>query len=247
MKNYRKVVPWILVILWMALIFYMSHKPATESNKLSKGITEVIIDTVEKVDPDTNINKDYFNHILRKNAHFFTYLILGILVLNGRSSSGVIGYKDISFTLLICILYAISDEVHQLFVPGRGGQVKDVLIDSFGSIVGIVMYIFVYRLSNGLLIKGGFIKLNRDRDKGTGELVKSGHAGTKGQVNCPFVKFFQVHFLKCLLFWIIVLEIQFSIPLYPLKFYFYFLCRFVVKQQHLILLVFSYKILFPHH
>lgn len=139
-KNCKKIISWMLVILWMTLIFYMSHKPATESNKLSKGITEVIVDTVEKVDADTNINRSNFNHMLRKNAHFFTYLLLGVLVLNGLKSSGVSGYKGIALTLLICILYAISDEVHQLFVQGRGGQVKDVLIDSFGAIMGIGIY-----------------------------------------------------------------------------------------------------------
>lgn len=136
----RKVLPWLLVILWMALIFYLSHQPATKSNGLSKDATEIIVETVAKIAPKVDINKRSFNHIIRKNAHFFAYLVLGILVANGLRSSGVIGYKAISFALLICVLYAISDEVHQLFVPGRGGQVKDVLIDSAGAVVGIGMY-----------------------------------------------------------------------------------------------------------
>ena len=136
----RKIIPWLLVVLWMALIFYLSHQPATKSNGLSKGATEIILETVEKVAPDVDVNKGNFNHILRKNAHFFAYLVLGILVANGLRRSGVIGYRAIGIAILICILYAISDEVHQLFVPGRGGQVKDVLIDSAGAVVGIGMY-----------------------------------------------------------------------------------------------------------
>ena len=55
-------------------------------------------------------------------------------------SSGVVGLKNIGMAILICVLYAISDGVHQLFVPGRGGQVKDVLIDSAGTISGILVY-----------------------------------------------------------------------------------------------------------
>jgi VanZ family protein len=134
----RKALPWLLVLLWMALIFYLSHQPATKSNGLSKGATEIIVETVEKVAPKVDINKSSFNHIIRKNAHFFTYLALGILVANGLRSSGVVGYRSIGLALLICVLYAVSDEVHQLFVTGRGGQVKDVIIDSAGAVVGIL-------------------------------------------------------------------------------------------------------------
>ena len=135
----RKTIPWLLVILWMALIFYLSHQPATKSNRLSKGATEMIVETVEKVVPKVDVNKRSFNHILRKNAHFLAYLVLGILVANGLRSSGVVGYRSIGLALLICVLYAVSDEVHQLFVPGRGGQVKDVIIDSTGAVVGILL------------------------------------------------------------------------------------------------------------
>ena len=38
----RKIIPWLLVILWMALIFYLSHQPANKSNGLSKGATEIM-------------------------------------------------------------------------------------------------------------------------------------------------------------------------------------------------------------
>lgn len=42
--------------------------------------------------------------------------------------------------LATCIVYAVSDEIHQLFVPGRGAQVKDVMIDSTGAFAGIIIY-----------------------------------------------------------------------------------------------------------
>ena len=95
---------------------------------------------VEKVTPDMKFNIGRFNHILRKSAHFFAYLVLGILMINGLSSSDIYGFKGIGLAILICILYAISDEVHQLFIPGRGGQVSDVILDSVGTIVGILGY-----------------------------------------------------------------------------------------------------------
>ena len=66
--------------------------------------------------------------------------------MNALMRSGVIGFKAFIFSLMFCILYAISDELHQLFVPGRGAQVKDVLIDSFGSFVGIGFYEMVSKM-----------------------------------------------------------------------------------------------------
>lgn len=48
MINVRKILPWLLVILWMSLIFYLSHQPVAESNKLSKGITEKLVEVAEK-------------------------------------------------------------------------------------------------------------------------------------------------------------------------------------------------------
>lgn len=141
----RKILPWTLVILWMVLIFYLSHQPATKSNELSTGITEKIVEAIEKVAPDFKIDIGRFNHIIRKNAHFFAYLVLGILVANGLRSCNVNGYKGFIIALIICVLYAISDEIHQLYVPGRGGQVKDVIIDSAGALVGIGVYKWLNR------------------------------------------------------------------------------------------------------
>ena len=125
----------------MTLIFYLSHQPATESNKLSISITEKIAGIVEKTDPnidETNIRK--FNRIIRKNAHFFAYLVLGILTFNGLKDSGIAGGRGFILALIVCILYAISDEIHQLFIPGRSGQVTDVVIDGMGSLVGVILY-----------------------------------------------------------------------------------------------------------
>lgn len=132
-----KFLSWTAVILWMTLIFYFSHQPATTSSELSTGITEVIIQTAEKIVPDIGVDLRSFNHLVRKNSHFVIYLVLGVLVLNALRRSGVRGYHGIGLAILFCVVYAISDEVHQHFVAGRGPQVKDVLIDSSGAFVGI--------------------------------------------------------------------------------------------------------------
>jgi VanZ family protein len=112
----NKIFSWAAVIFWMALIFYLSHQPATESNGLSTGITETIIKTVEKIAPNANFDIRSFNHMVRKNAHFIAYLVLGVLTFNALRRSGVRGYRSVVLALVICVIYAISDEVHQLFI-----------------------------------------------------------------------------------------------------------------------------------
>ncbi len=80
------------------------------------------------------------NHLVRKNAHFFIYLVLGVFVVNALRSSGVQGYRRVGLALLICVFYAVSDEVNQYFVEDRGPQVKNVLIDSTGALIGICLF-----------------------------------------------------------------------------------------------------------
>jgi VanZ family protein len=138
--NRNVILSWTAVVLWLVLIFYLSSQPAEESNGLSKSVTKIIVETVEKiVDVKEDINMvDRFNHLVRKYAHFMSYLILGILVNNALVVSNV--NKTFKYSLLFCIVYAISDEFHQLFVPGRGAQISDVIIDSFGAFFGIWFY-----------------------------------------------------------------------------------------------------------
>ncbi|MEH7377018.1 VanZ family protein [Neobacillus drentensis] len=150
MLKYRKLMdifPWLIVVLWMLLIFNFSAQPAQNSDKLSLGVTEKVVETVEKVTPETEFNLESLNHIVRKNAHFFIYLALAIWVQIALRINRVIGIKRPLIVFGICVLFAISDEFHQLFVAGRGAQVKDVFIDSAGAIVGIVIYGIVNRFS----------------------------------------------------------------------------------------------------
>ena len=62
--------------------------------------------------------------------------MLGALTVNAFCTSGVCGFKGIAAAGIVCVLYAISDEIHQIFVPGRSGQFSDVLLDSAGAVIG---------------------------------------------------------------------------------------------------------------
>lgn len=144
--NSKKILSWIAVIIWMVFIFSLSSQVAEQSNQLSTGITEVIIDAVEKVAPNANFDIIKLNNIIRNNAHFFTYLILGLLVINAARISGIKDFKSLILAILICILYAVSDEIHQFFVPSRGAELKDLIIDSIGALFGIGLYLLIFRI-----------------------------------------------------------------------------------------------------
>jgi len=84
-----------------------------------------------------------FSHFIRKSSHFIAYLILGILSLHAIDEEKNPTITWIIKALLICVLYAMSDEFHQLYIPGRSGEIKDVLLDSTGSLFGIIGYFLV--------------------------------------------------------------------------------------------------------
>ena len=134
------------MFLWMSIIFQFSSQVAEHSKQVSKGVTEVVVETVQRMAPNVGLEPEHLHHIVRKNAHFFLYFFLGVLVIHALKMIGVAWRRGWILALLICILYAISDEVHQMFVPGRGPQVRDVLIDGAGSLTGIGLYLLFGKL-----------------------------------------------------------------------------------------------------
>jgi VanZ family protein len=136
--NQRKLLLLLAVVIWMAIIFKLSAQPGEQSNLLSSRVTGVIVAALRSVDPDASVAA--FNHFIRKCAHFLVYMILGIVGLFVFSKLGYARKKGLLLTLMVCVGYAISDEVHQYFVPGRTPRITDVLIDSFGAVLGIGLY-----------------------------------------------------------------------------------------------------------
>ena len=120
----------LLVITWMILIFIMSSFNSVESSNQSGLIVNIIANMF-------NINNiNLLSLIIRKLAHFTEYFILGLLTYNMIHSYN----KKAYLSVIICVLYAISDEIHQLFVVGRSCKILDMVIDSMGSISGIYSF-----------------------------------------------------------------------------------------------------------
>lgn len=136
----RNWVRWGLVVGWMICIFLLSHQRASESSELSGVITKFLYRLADRILPQVDFDFSTLSMIVRKAAHFTAYLVLGILVMNGFRDKEIPAYKWLGRALVVCVLYAISDEIHQLYIPGRAGQVTDVLIDSIGALIGIGAY-----------------------------------------------------------------------------------------------------------
>lgn len=134
-KKKEIIISWMLLVIWMIFIFIMSSFNGNISSNQSGSIADLIYNLF-------NIsNTEKVSLIVRKCAHVSEFFILGILVINLVSKYNV---KHISFiSFIVCVLYASSDEFHQLFVPGRSGQVTDIFIDMIGTIFSLlVMYLF---------------------------------------------------------------------------------------------------------
>lgn len=137
----KKIFKLMLLILWMILIFCFSNQNADDSSKLSSGVIVRVANVFVKDDlTKDKKNKliDKYTFIIRKAAHFSVYLILGVLSINLLSSFDI--KRIITFSILLCFVYACTDEFHQLFVMGRSCEMRDVLIDTLGSFVGILIY-----------------------------------------------------------------------------------------------------------
>ena len=158
----------VLTALWMLLIFLMSAQAKEASSKASDTVTAAIVDmmygedkpktaqdlgfeksneVLEKILDKGIVPKDdvfgrskfTFKNDIRKIAHIFLYFVLAVLI-NTAFLSHFEKNKlvNIVISFAVCAVYAVLDELHQYFVPGRGMDLRDVAIDCFGVLTGIV-------------------------------------------------------------------------------------------------------------
>ncbi len=153
-KNKQKIkfyLNWIIVVLYLAVIFYFSNQDATKSHITSSRFLEyldfLIIFVPDFVKNFASLIFDSAEAVLRTIAHFMEYLILALIFYKAVFASGVKLRKSMLVTFVFCLLYAISDEIHQLFVPGRAFQITDILIDTLGASVGIGIILFKKHIS----------------------------------------------------------------------------------------------------
>ncbi|MDY3910050.1 MAG: VanZ family protein [Eubacterium sp.] len=134
----------VLVVLWMVLIFFFSAQPADTSTEISHSVGRTIgVWFVPGFEEWTSERQESFaeavDYPVRKGAHASEYAILALLFIGMLHSYGV---KEKKWALLMTTAYAATDEFHQLFVPGRSGQISDVMLDAAGALAGYLFFLF---------------------------------------------------------------------------------------------------------
>lgn len=133
----------LLAILCMIMIFCFSIENSDESSETSMKFTDtavhIVVDDFEDLPEKKQLTiLDKATFIIRKSAHFSLFAMLGFFV-----SMSVGSRKLFSITsagvVIFCFLYAVSDEIHQSFVPGRSCEFRDMMIDTSGAVTGMLI------------------------------------------------------------------------------------------------------------
>ena len=139
----KKTISFIVLILWMIVIFSFSSADANKSTGTSDKVITTMIEIKDKItDQETPISEKEIivknsSFYVRKIAHITEYLILGLLMFNALKQFNIL---NIYYAIILCVLYSCTDEFHQLFINGRSGSFRDVLIDTIGILLGTYLY-----------------------------------------------------------------------------------------------------------
>lgn len=147
----KQTILLILIIILCAIIFCFSNQSADESSNTSGGVIKFLIEInpfttnleeTEKLELQENLS-----YIVRKGAHFSIYTVLGVLLMLYINTYDLDLQSKSLISFILGTTYAITDEVHQYFVPGRSCEFRDVCIDGSGVLLGIaivIIYILIY-------------------------------------------------------------------------------------------------------
>ena len=170
-----RIIAAILAVVWMIRIFDFSSADADVSGSVSRSMSYNLIEKIsrhldlgwdeEKIEAVAGPVEKY----LRKAAHMYEYAVMSVLwciALDAWKHVGVLSHQEpdsenrrkrpgrfrrfirLGVVLLICLIYAVSDEFHQIFVDGRSGEIRDVCLDFGGAIIGVLLgalIVFIYR------------------------------------------------------------------------------------------------------
>lgn len=150
----RKIKPYQLIagclaVFWMLLIFFFSSQPGDDSTVVSSAFSRGIVSLADTV-LDMNLSQgemlqaaEKIENLVRKLAHMTEFGFLSGCLYFTFDFDALLPKKKVIIASCVSIIYAASDELHQLFVPGRCAKVTDVFIDSAGAILVIAIILGV--------------------------------------------------------------------------------------------------------
>ena len=135
---------WLFPAVVAGMIFLFSSQHAEESSHLSNIFVQILLQVREKLGVFPQVTDvsllHLFSTLVRKGAHVTEYIILCISFLTAFWVSGIRGKGRNIASFVLTFGYACTDEFHQLFVPGRSCQFRDVCIDSAGALTGVLLF-----------------------------------------------------------------------------------------------------------
>lgn len=142
-----KRLSWLPAIIIMIMIFIFSSKPADISSQSSLVVTDYIYSVYEDITGQIKSDEERLNiisglnYIVRKGAHVTEYAMLALAYAWPLWLRRLRGFCLALVNIGLTVIYAITDEIHQIFVPGRSGEIKDVFIDTIGALIGYLIFI----------------------------------------------------------------------------------------------------------
>jgi VanZ family protein len=109
---------WLPVAAWMVFIFFLSAQPSLPSPE-----------------------EDWLEELRNIAGHFTVYVVLALLVSRAAAPDGRLSKWRMILVVLGCAAYALSDEWHQSYVPGRDASVFDLAVDVLGVLAGLIVYV----------------------------------------------------------------------------------------------------------
>ncbi len=158
-KKRLRIIAILTTLIWMIVIFRFSMDTGTSSHELSDLCVQLFNRAVYSFtgkDLRISITPEHYAMIelfFRKLAHMGIYFILSINIMVVLFTFNMKMFPRMFISALFCFAYACTDELHQMFVDGRGASFWDCLIDTSGAILGIIAALIIYCILYTLMTK----------------------------------------------------------------------------------------------
>lgn len=161
-----RIITMFFLVLTFISIFNFSNQDGQTSGGLSRKVARKIVDvfpyTKNLKEETKNKIVEKSQPIIRKGAHLSIYTLVGIFIMSYISTYKIhLKYKFL-ISILVGLIYASSDEIHQSFIPGRTASIIDVGIDTSGVLLGIILVLIIISVYKALTENNYKNKINKN-------------------------------------------------------------------------------------
>ena len=125
---------WVAAILWIGVLFFLSTQSGVDSSALSGWFTGIVLHLFRFL----HLQPAALEPALRKLAHFGIFAVEGFLLTLAMMRTARRLWRGALAAALSCALMAAANEYSQRFADGRSCELRDMLIDSGGALLGLL-------------------------------------------------------------------------------------------------------------